>query len=198
MPPSPIKRRETLALQRLARGMRVEQPHLRDRGRAHEARVFVELRASLHAAGAGDAAGNRISLLLLFGRHARAGAEIVGAVDGNPGFDGFEVLENHAAVGGEIANDGKLGERFKLDRLLEIVDQRGAGHAGASVDEHGAGAADFFEAIRVVGDGRGRLAFAGDGVGGDLHEARRSRSCPDGGRVRTLPSTTWKWECSGA
>jgi hypothetical protein len=66
----------------------------------------------------------------------------------------------------------ELGERLELDRLFEIVDQGGAGHAGASVDEHGAGAADFFEAIRVVGDGRGGgFAVAGDGIRGDLHQA---------------------------
>ena len=89
---------------------------------------------------------------------------------GTQALTAFEILEDHAAVDGEIAHDGKLGERLELDRLLEIVDQRRAGHAGASVDQHGAGAADFLEAIRVVGDGRGRLAIAGDGVGGDLHQ----------------------------
>src|ERR1700689_5417995 len=150
--------------------MRVEQTHLRDSRRAYEARVFIELWAGFHATGAGDAAGDRISLLLFFGRHARAGAEVVSAVDGNPGFDDFKIFEDHAAVGRQIAHDGELGKWFELYRLFEIVDQSGASHARASVDEHGARAADFLEAIRVVGDGRGRLAVASDGVGGDLHE----------------------------
>ena len=117
------QRRETLALQLFACGMRVEQPHLRDGGRAHEAGLFVELRAGLHAAAAGDAAGKRISRFLLFRRHARAGAEVVGAIDRNPGLDDFQILEEHAAIDSQIADDGKFGERLELNRLLEIVDQ---------------------------------------------------------------------------
>ena len=54
----------------------------------------------------------------------------------------------------------------------EFVDERGAGHHGLAVDEHGAGAADFFEAIGVVGDGRGGLAGDVDGVERDLAEQR--------------------------
>src|SRR5258708_17633713 len=103
--------REAFALQRFARGMRVEQPHLRNGGRAYESCVFVELRAGLHAAATRDAAGNGIGLLLLFRGHARPGAEVVRAVDRNPRFDGFAVFAEHAAVGGQIANDVRLGER---------------------------------------------------------------------------------------
>ena len=54
----------------------------------------------------------------------------------------------------------------------EFVDERGAGHAGLAVDEHGAGAADLFEAVGVVGDGRGGLAGDVDGVERDLAEER--------------------------
>src|SRR5208283_3025955 len=135
-----------------------------------EAGIFIELWAGLHAAGTGDAAGNRIGDLLLFRHDARARTEVVSAVDRNPGLDGFEIFKDHAAVGGQIADDRELGERFEFDRLFEIVDERGAGHAGASIDEHGAGAADFFEAIRIVGDRRGRLAVTGDRVRGDFHQ----------------------------
>ncbi len=97
----------------------------------------------------------RVVGFLLLREDARAGAEVVGAVDGNPGLDGLEVFEEHGAVDLEIADQRELGERLDLDGLLEIVDQRGAGHAGLAVDAHGAGAADLFEAIGVVGDGRG-------------------------------------------
>ena len=71
---------------------------------------------------------------------------------------------------GEIAYDGELREGFEFYGLLKIVNQRGASHASAPVDQHGARAADFLKAIRVVGDGRCGLPLAGDGVGGDLHE----------------------------
>ncbi len=54
----------------------------------------------------------------------------------------------------------------------ELVDEGGAGHAGFAVDEHGAGAADLFEAVGVVGDGGGGLAGDVDGVERDLAEER--------------------------
>ena len=46
--------RQPLVLQSLASGMRVEQPHLRDGGRADESCVLVELRTSFHAAATRD------------------------------------------------------------------------------------------------------------------------------------------------
>src|SRR5580658_8673340 len=100
--------RETLMLQLFARGMSVEQPHLRDGGRAYEAGIFVELRASFHATAAGDAAGKRIRRFLLFGRQARPGTEVVSAVDWNPGLDGLEIFEENAAIDSEVADDGEL------------------------------------------------------------------------------------------
>src|SRR6267154_6586452 len=102
--------RQALALQFLARGMHVEQPCLRDGRGAHEARILVELRASFHAAATRNTAGNGISLFLLLRRNARAGTEIVRAIDWNPGLDGFEVLEEYAAVGSQVADDGELGK----------------------------------------------------------------------------------------
>ena len=114
------------------------------------------MRADFHAAGAGDAIGERVVGFLLLREDARAGAEIVGAVDGNPGLDGHQVVEENGAVDLQIADQRKLGERLDADGLLEIVDQRRAGHAGLAVDAHGAGAADLFKAIGVVGDGGGR------------------------------------------
>src|SRR5581483_7131180 len=118
---------ETFGLQGFAGFVLVEEADLRDGGGADEAGALVELRASLHAAAAGDAARERVHLFLNVGSHARAGAEVVGAVDGDPGFDGLEVLEEDAAVDREIANDGKLGERLETDGLFELVDESGAG-----------------------------------------------------------------------
>jgi hypothetical protein len=81
--------------------------------------------------------------------------------------------EEDRAVDLEVADEGELGERSKRDGLarlllLELVDEGGAGHASLAVDEHGAGAADLFEAVRVVGDRRGGLARDVDGVERDL------------------------------
>ncbi len=72
---------------------------------------------------------------------------------------------------------GNLRERREGDGLVfvgagELVYERGAGHHGLAVDEHGAGAADLFEAVGVVGDGRGGLAGDVDGVERDLAEER--------------------------
>jgi len=51
------------------------------------------------------------------------------------------------------------------------IDQGGAALAGFAIDDHGAGAADFFEASAVV-DHRGRgFAFGGRGVGGNVLQA---------------------------
>jgi hypothetical protein len=75
------------------------------------------------------------------------------------------------AIDSEVADDGKFGERLKLDGLIEFIDQRRASHAGLAIDEHGAGAADFFEAVGVVGNGRGLFAVAGDGIFGDVAQA---------------------------
>jgi len=48
---------------------------------------------------------------------ARAGPSR-SAVDGDPGLDDFEVLEEDGAVDGEIADDGELGERGETDGLI--------------------------------------------------------------------------------
>jgi hypothetical protein len=54
----------------------------------------------------------------------------------------------------------------------QFVHERGAGHHRLAVDEHRAGAADLFEAVGVVGDGRGGRAGHVDGVERDLAEQR--------------------------
>ena len=89
----------------------------------------------------------------------------------------LEVFEEDGAVDGEVADYGELGEGREGDGLVfvgagELVYERGAGHRGLAVDEHGAGAADLFEAVGVVGDGRGGLAGDVDGVERDLAEER--------------------------
>ena len=152
--------------------MHVKQTDLGNSRRAHEACLFIKLRTSLHAAAARDAAGKGISLLLLFRGDTRAGAKIIGAIDRNPRFNGFKVFEDNTAIRGQVADDWELRERFKSYGLFEIVDQRRTSHARAPVDEHGARAAYFLEAIRVVSDRHSRLAVAGDGVRGNLHQRR--------------------------
>ena len=102
------ERAETFFLEDFAGGVIVEELDLGDGGGADEACLFVELRADFHAAGAGDAVGERVVGFLLLGEDARAGAEIVGAVDGNPGFDAHEVFEEDGAVDLEVADEREL------------------------------------------------------------------------------------------
>ena len=149
--------------------MGVEELDLGDGGCADEAGGVVELRADFHADGAADAVRQRVGCFLRLWEDARARAEIIGAVYGDPGFDGLEVFEEDAAVDGEVADYGELGQRLDADGLLEFVDERGASHTGFAIDDHGAGAADFFEAVGVVGDGRRFLAGGVDRVGGYIH-----------------------------
>ena len=93
-----------------AAGVHVEELGLGDGGGADEAGGVVELGADLHADGAGDAVGERVALFLNLRELAGAGAEVVGAVDGDPGFDLLEVFEEDGAVDGEVADDGELAE----------------------------------------------------------------------------------------
>jgi len=160
---------KTFFLEHLASGVIVEELDLGYGGGADKVRVFVELRTDFHAAGAGDAIGEGIVRFLLLREYARAGAKIVGAIDGNPCLDAHEVLKQDGAVDLKIADERELGKRFDLDGLLEIINQRRAGHAGFAVNAHCAGAADLLKTVGVVGDGGRRLAVGGDGIGRDLH-----------------------------
>src|SRR5436190_2012245 len=92
------------------RGVHVEELGLGDGGGADEACGVVELGADLHADGAGDAVGEGVALLLDLRSLAGAGAEVVGAVDGDPGFDLLEIFEEDGAVDGEVADYGELAE----------------------------------------------------------------------------------------
>src|SRR5580704_10847019 len=122
--------------------MVVEQAHLGDSRRAYESRVVIELRTCLHAAAARDATRQRIGNFLRLLRDARAGTKIIAAIDWYPGFDLFKILKKHTAIDGEIAHHRKFRERLQLDRLIKMIEQGGASHAGASVDQHGARTAD--------------------------------------------------------
>ena len=95
-------------LEDLAGGVVVEELDLGDGGCADEVGVLVELRADFHAAAAADAVGERVVGFLLLREDARAGAEIVGAVDGNPGLDGLQVFKEDGAVDLEIADEREL------------------------------------------------------------------------------------------
>ena len=142
---------------------------MRNCGRAHEASVLVELRTGFHATAAGDTTREWIGLLLLFRAHARTRTQVVGAINRDPRFNRFQIFKQNAAIDGQIANHGEFGKWLEPDRLVEFIYQRRARHARASVDEHGAGAANFLETVGVVGDGRGRLAIAGDRVRRNIH-----------------------------
>jgi len=108
------------------------------------------LRANLQAISAADAARERIGFFLRFGSYARTFAEIVAAVDGNPGLDALQALEHELTIDGEIPHDGKFRHRFDADRLFKLVDQGRARHARFTVDQHRARTANFFQAVRIV------------------------------------------------
>src|SRR6266849_3648860 len=149
----------------------VEEAHLADDCRADEFVACIHLRADFQATATRNAARKRIALFLNFGRNARTFAEAVGAVDGNPGLYALQAFEHELAIHSEIAHQWKFAHGLDADRLLEFIHQRGAGHADLAVDHHGAGAADFFQAIGVIGDGRGFFAVASDGIFRDVAQA---------------------------
>src|SRR5260370_28713263 len=101
-------RAEPLALIHRSRGVHIEKPHLADNGRAHELIMLIHLWANFQAVSATDAVRKRIALFLNFGRHARAFAKIVSAVDGNPGLHALEAFEHELAIDGEITHQRKL------------------------------------------------------------------------------------------
>ena len=127
---------EAVFLEDFAGGVVVEELDLGDGGCADEACVVIELRADFHAAAATDAVGKRVAGFLLLGEDAGAGTQVIGAVDGDPGFDGLEVFEEDRAVYLEVADERELAERLDLDGLFEIIDEGGAGHTGLAVDPH--------------------------------------------------------------
>src|SRR2546426_5081046 len=125
--------------------MRIEEPHLRNRCRAHESGLLIELRANFHAAAARNATRERVGGFLLLHGHARTGAEVICAVHWHPRLHTLEMFKQDAAIGGEIADDGKLREWLEPDRLFEVFPQRGAGPARPSLDEHCARPPKFFQ-----------------------------------------------------
>src|SRR5260370_40986052 len=127
--------REALALIHCSRGVHVEKAHLADNGGAHELIMFIHLRANFQAVPASDAVRKRIALFLNFGRHARAFAKIVSAVDGNPRLHALEAFEHELAVDGEIAHQRKLGHRLDSNGLLELIPKRPTPPAPPSLHE---------------------------------------------------------------
>src|SRR5437773_12165016 len=97
------QRRQPLALQRLPSYVRIKEPHLRNRCRAHESGLLVELRAHFHAAGARNATRARVGGFLLLHGHARTGTDVVSTVYGHPGLYPLEIFEHYASIGGASA-----------------------------------------------------------------------------------------------
>src|SRR5260370_31082048 len=105
----PHESRKALALIHRSRGVHVEKAHLADNGGAHELIMLIHLRANFEAVPAADAVRKRIALFLNFGRHARGFAEIVSAVDGNPGLHALEAFEHELTVEGYVAHQPYTG-----------------------------------------------------------------------------------------
>jgi len=146
----------------------VKETDLADDGGSNEIVVGVDLRTDFQARAARDTTRKWVTLFLDFGGDTGAFAEIIGAVDRNPGFDALEGFEHELAIDGEIADDGKFGQRLNADGLFELIDKGRTGHANPTIDDHGAGTADFLQAVGFVGDGSGLFAVTSDGIFGDV------------------------------
>ena len=151
--------------------MHIEQAHLADDGGADEMRIFIYFGANFQAVAAADALRQGVAHFLRLRRHARAGADVVRAIDGNPAFGALQIFEHGAAIDLQVADQRKFGQRLQANRFFQFVDQRSAGLARLAVDQHGAGAANFFQAVRVVGDRGGFLAVPGERMLGDVAQA---------------------------
>lgn len=127
-------------------GVDVEHAGLADGGGSDEFGAGVYLRAGVEAAAACHAAGEGVGGLLFVLGHLRAGADVVGAVEGDPGFDFLEGFKHGTAVDEEVADNGEFQEGLEGDGGLQLRDEGGAGLPGAAVDSHAARAADFFKA----------------------------------------------------
>jgi hypothetical protein len=160
---------ETIFLECRASGVIVEEPDLADDRCPDEMIGGRVLRAGFETTSATDAAREGISFLLKFLGNFRALAEVVCAIDGNPCFDAFEIVEEARAVDIEIANERELGHRFQRYRAgTELINQSGTALADAAVDDHRAGAADFFETAAVIDDLGGGLAIGSCWMSGDV------------------------------
>ena len=166
------ERLQTLLPEHFARGVHVEQTRLGNGGGADKSCALIELWTRFHAAAAAHALGELVGLLLHLGQNPWTIAKGVGSVDGNPGFDDLQILEEDAAIDLEVTENGELGKRLNCKRLLQIVYQSRARHARLAVDQHRAGAADLLQAIGVVVDGSRRLTVARHRIQRDFHEQR--------------------------
>src|ERR1700674_2879617 len=165
------ERAEPFALIHCARRVHIEKAHLADDGRAYELIMAIHLRADLEAVPASDAIRKRIAFFLNFRRYARAFAEIVSAIDGNPRLHALEALKHKLAVDREVAHQRKLGHRLDSNWLLKLIHQRRTSHARFSIDQHRARSADLLQALRIVGDRCGLLAVAHHGILRDIAQA---------------------------
>src|SRR5437764_14250313 len=101
--------------------MSIEKAYLGDGSGAYKTGAFVELRAGFHTATAGNTAGQWIRRFLILRGHARAGTQVVSAIDRNPGFDRFQIFEQNTAVDRQVTHDWKLGKWFQLDGLFQFI-----------------------------------------------------------------------------
>lgn len=142
-------------------GVGVEQANLGNGGRTYEVTVVIDLGAGFEAAAAGHAFAELIHFFADFFGHARTFAKVVGAVNGDPSFDAFEVVKHGLSVHDEIADDGKLFERFENDGVGKFIHEGRTCLARHPVDVHGAGTADFFQAGGIPRTGRYFFAVGG-------------------------------------
>jgi len=126
----------------------------RDGSGANKRIAWIDVRANLEAAAAGHAARDSISFLLDLRRNARPRPQVVRSVNLDPTLDTLERVEHPTAINLQVSHHRKFRERFERDFGADLVNQRRAGHPRDPVDEHGATAADVFQAILLPDDGR--------------------------------------------
>jgi len=143
--------------------MFVEQSGLTDRVSPDKGFVPVrgcglktKLRTGLQTASATHAFTELVSSLLILRSCPWSGPEIVHAVDRNPCLDALQRMKYARSIHEQVADRGKLAHRLKRDYLTivrrKIIDQGAACLPDMPIDEHGAGAADFFQATGVICD----------------------------------------------
>ena len=113
-----------------------------------------ELRAGLQAAAATHALAVQVGHLLRFLRLPRARAQVVVAVDRQPGRESFpgwrKSASDRPSDRGARETWSSAAVRFRPGRSRQqLSDQRRAGLPHPAVDEHRAGAADLFQAVAL-------------------------------------------------
>ena len=124
MPPSSIKRFQTLVLVHFTCWVSIEQANLRDRCRSDKAVPVIHVRASFQANAASHAFGQLVRPLTFRFCHTRSRTKIIRSIDRNPCFNLLKRVEHPLTVDDKVTNNREGAHRCKPDRLLQLIDKR--------------------------------------------------------------------------